>query len=50
MGALTRHIDDDEAFDAELHDPKYWPKRVYRDGKGPRVRLALTDAAKSVTQ
>jgi hypothetical protein len=41
---VTRRFDDDEAFDAELHDPKFYPKLVYRDGKGPRVRLMLTDA------
>jgi hypothetical protein len=37
-------FDDDDAFDAEVFDPKYYPKRVYRDGKGPTVRLMLTDA------
>jgi hypothetical protein len=36
-------FDDDDAFDAEVFDPKYYPKRVYRDGKGPIVRLMLTD-------
>jgi hypothetical protein len=36
-------FDDDEAFDAEVFDPKYYPKRVYRDGKGPTVRLMLTE-------
>ena len=39
-----RSHDDDDAFDAEVFDPKYYPKRVYRDGKGPTVRLMLTDA------
>jgi hypothetical protein len=44
---MTRRVgadDDDEAFDAEVFDPKYYPKRVYRDGKGPTVRLMLADA------
>ena len=48
VAAMTRRpfarLDDDEAFDAEVFDPKYYPKRVYRDGKGPTVRLMLTDA------
>jgi hypothetical protein len=36
--------DDDDVFDSTIYDPKYYPKRVYRDGKGPTVRLMLTDA------
>ena len=40
-----RRVDDDEAFDADLYDPAYFPRKVVRDGKGLRVRLSLTDGA-----
>jgi hypothetical protein len=40
-----RRLDDDDVFDAELYDPAYYPRKVFRDGKGPTVRLALTDSA-----
>jgi hypothetical protein len=40
-----RFDDDDEVFDASVFDPKFYPRRVYRDGCGPTVRLMLTDAA-----
>jgi hypothetical protein len=40
-----RRFDDDDVFDSAIYDPAYYPKRVYRDGRGPRVPLALTDAA-----
>jgi hypothetical protein len=33
-------LDDD---DSDLYDPKYFPRKVVRDGAGVRVRLALTD-------
>jgi hypothetical protein len=36
--------DDDDVFDSTIYDPKYYPKRVYRDGKGPTVKLMLTDS------
>ena len=38
---VTRNLDDD----LDDFDPAYFPKRVYKDGRGPRVRLMLTDAA-----
>jgi hypothetical protein len=38
-----RRLDDDE--DESVFDPKYFPRRVYKDGHGPRVRLAMTDHA-----
>jgi hypothetical protein len=45
MAAVKSRFDDDDVFDAELHDPAFYPRLVYRDGKGPRVRLMMTDAA-----
>jgi hypothetical protein len=36
-------VDDEDVLDD--FDPAYFPKRVYKDGRGPRVRLMLTDAA-----
>jgi hypothetical protein len=42
-----RRFDDDDVFDSAIYDPAYYPKRVYRDDRGPRVPLALTDAAPS---
>jgi hypothetical protein len=44
MRRSTRNLDDDEE-DINDFDPAYFPKRVYKDGRGPRVRLMLTDAA-----
>jgi hypothetical protein len=45
MRRSTRNLDnDDDVFDSTIYDPKYSPKRVYRDGKGPTVRLMLTDS------
>jgi hypothetical protein len=38
-------VDEDESFDSRVFDAKYWPRRVYWDGHGPRVRLMLTDSA-----
>ena len=52
MGALMSYASrdtrrrDDEVFDDAIHDRKFWPKLVYKNGHGPRVRLMLTDAAK----
>jgi hypothetical protein len=44
MAPVTqKRVDDDEAFDADLYDPAYFPRKVIRDGKGLRVRLSLTD-------
>ena len=43
--SYARRLDDDDVFDAELYDPAYSPRKVFRDGKGPTVRLALTDLA-----
>ena len=39
----ARRLDDDEDWDD--YDPKYFPKKVFKDGRGPRVHLALTDSA-----
>jgi hypothetical protein len=36
-------LDDDEDWDD--YDPRYFPKKVFKDGRGPRVHLALTDAS-----
>src|ERR1700722_19614004 len=36
---------DDEIFDDEVFDRRYYPKRVSKDGYGPRVPLYLTDGA-----
>jgi hypothetical protein len=36
-------VDDDPEFDQTLYERRYWPKRVFKDGKGPRVSLMLTD-------
>jgi hypothetical protein len=41
--ALRRRFDDDE--DESDYDPKYPGKRVFRDGRGPRVPLYMTDSA-----
>jgi hypothetical protein len=38
---LRRRFDDDESD----YDPKYPGKRVFRDGRGPRVPLYMTDSA-----
>jgi hypothetical protein len=40
---LRRRFDDDENWDD--YDPRYFPKKVFKDGRGPRVRLAMTDSA-----
>jgi hypothetical protein len=40
-----RRLDDDEDWDD--YDPRYFPKKVFKDGRGPRVRLELTDAARA---
>jgi hypothetical protein len=46
VAALRRsRVDDDDLHDD--FDPAYFPRRVYRDGRGPTVRLMLTDAAPS---
>jgi hypothetical protein len=37
-------VDDEDLSD---FDPAYFPRRVYKDGRGPRVRLELTDSAPS---
>jgi hypothetical protein len=43
MGALKRLLDDDDEFDPEVYDPRYYPRKVFRDGKGLRTPLMLTD-------
>ena len=45
MVALRQRADDD--WDDDLYDRAYYPKKVFKDGKGPRVALMLTDAAPS---
>jgi hypothetical protein len=47
MVALARRhrsvtVDD---WDDDLYEAKYYPRRVFKDGKGLNVRLALTDSA-----
>ena len=44
--ARSRRMDDDDedVFDSDLYDPKYYPRKVFRDGKGLRVPVLLTDA------
>ena len=39
----ARRLDDDEDWDD--YDPRYFPKKVFKDGRGPSVRLMLTDHA-----
>jgi hypothetical protein len=43
-----RRLDDDEDWDA--YNPKYFPKKVFKDGRGPSVRLYMTDAARARRQ
>ena len=38
--AMRNLDDDDDVFDS---DPKYYPRKVFRDGKGLRVPVLLTD-------
>jgi hypothetical protein len=38
-------VDDEDVLDD--FDPAFFPRRVYKDGRGPTVRLMLTDAAPS---
>jgi hypothetical protein len=40
-----RRVDDEDVLDD--FDPAYFPRRVYKDGRGPTVRLMLTDAVPS---
>ena len=40
-----RRFVDDEDEDINDFDPAYFPRKVYKDGRGPRVRLMLTDSA-----
>ena len=42
--ARSRRVDDEDE-DINDFDPAYFPRKVYKDGRGPRVRLMLTDAA-----
>ena len=52
MAPLTRRIarDDDEVFDDAIYDRRYFPRRVYKDGCGPRVRLMLTDVRRRLVR
>ena len=43
MAALKRRVDDDAVFDDTLYDRRYYPRKVFKDGKGLRVPIALTD-------
>jgi hypothetical protein len=43
MVRYARRLEDDENFDD--YDPRYFPKKVFKDGRGPKVHLMLTDAA-----
>jgi hypothetical protein len=42
--ARSRRVDDEDE-DINDFDPAYFPRKVYKDGRGPRVRLMLTDGA-----
>ena len=44
MRRSMRNLDDDDE-DINDFDPAYFPRKVYKDGRGPRVRLMLTDSA-----
>jgi hypothetical protein len=41
MRRAMRNLDDEDIND---FDPAFFPKRVYRDGRGPKVSLMLTDS------
>jgi hypothetical protein len=41
MVTTARRLDDD--WDDDLYDRAYYPKKVFKDGRGPNVRLMLTD-------
>jgi hypothetical protein len=45
MAALTQRPVFTEDEDLNDFDPAFFPKKVFKDGRGPRVRLTLTDAA-----
>jgi hypothetical protein len=45
MAPMMRRVADLDDQDLDDFDPAYFPKRVYKDGRGPRVALMLTDAA-----
>ena len=40
---MTRRARDKDVFDDELYDRRYYPREVFKDGKGPRVPLMLTE-------
>jgi hypothetical protein len=42
---MMRRVADLDDEDIDDFDPAYFPRKVYKDGRGPRVRLMLTDAA-----
>jgi hypothetical protein len=44
MRYARRRVDDE---DWDAYDPKYFPKKVFKDGRGPSVRLYMTDAARA---
>jgi hypothetical protein len=48
--ARRRRVEDDEGFDYRVYDRRFYPRRVYRDGKGPSVPLYLTDARRGVVR
>jgi hypothetical protein len=50
MTTQRRRRFDDDAFDSDLYDPSYYPKRVLRDGKGIRVPVFLTDGMPTIRQ
>jgi hypothetical protein len=41
MVTTARRLDDD--WDDDLYERAYYPKKVFKDGRGPNVRLMLTD-------
>jgi hypothetical protein len=44
MRRSMRNLDDDDE-DINDFDPAYFPRRVYKNGRGPKVALMLTDSA-----
>jgi hypothetical protein len=45
VAALKRRRFDDDLWDDELYEAKYYPRKVFKDGRGPNVPLYLTDSA-----
>jgi hypothetical protein len=48
--ARRRRFEDDEGWDDDLYERKYYPRKVFKDGRGPRVPLMLSDSAPSLAR